>query len=229
MKFGRDHGPADPEVEAARASARQRRKIIFALVVVVLLVVGYFVGAAFLPRWWARQVGGWVHDSFTRGLLFGLAFGLIFTLIPLVVAGLAFVRRSNRVTSKLTTQGRAAILVVAVLLATPNLLTLGISTGSGAGAHAGSRILDDRAPFFQGASVIGAVAAVVIYLLAIWQYRAGRKVRTAKRSAKARRKAESELAADSAGHDSAGHGSSGRGTTLPDSPPAPPASTQGTP
>ena len=185
MRFGRDRGPVDPEVAAARQQARQRRKIILGLVVIILLVVGYFVGAAFLPRWWARRIGDLVHDSFTRGLLFGLAFGLAFTLIPLAVAATAFFRRLNN-------NARVAVVVLAVLLATPNLLTLGIATGSGGGAHAGSRILDDRAPFFQGASLIGAIVAAAIFALAIWQYRAGRRVRMAKRAAKARRKAGAE-------------------------------------
>ena len=122
----------------------------------VVVVVGYFVGAAFLPRWWARQIGGWTHDSFTRGLLYGLAFGIVFTLVPLAIAATAFYRRLNQ-------RVRAVIVLVAILFAIPNLLTLGISLGSGGGAHAGNRILDDRAPFFQGATLIGAIIAVVVF------------------------------------------------------------------
>ena len=58
--------------------------------------------------------------------------------------------------------------VVAVLLATPNLLTLGIVLGSGHGAHAGDRTLDVDAPGFRGASLGGAIAAVVAFVL--WEY-----------------------------------------------------------
>ena len=182
MRFGRERAPVDPAVVAAQEQARRRRKVIFAIVIVVLVIVGYFVGAAFLPRWWARTVSNWVQDSFTRGLLYGLAFGVVFTLVPLLVASAAFVRRFNN-------QARFVVLVLAVALATPNLLTLGISTGSGGGAHAASRKLDSDAPFFQGASLIGAIAAVVVFALAVWQYRATKRVRTAKKQAKARRKA----------------------------------------
>jgi MFS family permease len=181
MRFGRDRGPVDPEVEAARAQARQRRKIIVGLAIIVLLVVGYLIGAAFLPRWWARTVSNWVQDSFTKGTLYGLAIGLVFTLVPLAVAALAFIRRLNN-------KARAAILVLAVALAIPNLLTLGIAIGSGGGAHAASRKLDTDAPFFRGASLIGALVGLAIFLLSIWQYRAGRRVRQAKRAAKARQK-----------------------------------------
>jgi hypothetical protein len=183
MKFGRDKAPVDPQVVAAKQQARQRRKIVLSVIAVALVIVAYFIGAAFLPRWWARQVGDWVNDSFTRGWLYGIAFGVVFTLVPLVVLATAFFRRLNN-------KARAVIVVLAIILAVPNLLTLAISTGSGSGAHAGSRILDDRAPFFQGASLLGAIIAAVIFALSIWQYRANRRVRAAKRSAKARRQAE---------------------------------------
>src|ERR1700712_3342237 len=115
MNFGRDKAPVDPEVAAAKQQARQRRKIIFGLVAVVLVVVGYFIGAAFLPRWWARQVGDWVNDSFTRGWLYGIAFGLVFTLVPLAVLATMFFRKLNN-------KARAVIVVLAVILAVPNLL-----------------------------------------------------------------------------------------------------------
>ena len=48
----------------------------------------------------------------------------------------------------------------AVLLAIPNLLTLGIVLGVGNAAHAGDRILDVEAPAFRGASLAGALIAV---------------------------------------------------------------------
>jgi hypothetical protein len=46
-----------------------------------------------------------------------------------------------------------------VLLAAPNLLTLGIVLGNGNGAHAGDRILDVEAPAFRGATLAGALIA----------------------------------------------------------------------
>ena len=182
MRFRRDREPVDPQVAAAQRQVRNRRRVILIVIAVVVVVVGYFVGAAFLPRWWARQIGGWTQDSFTRGLLYGLGFGIVFTLVPLAIAATAFYRRLNQ-------RVRAVIVLVAIVFAIPNLLTLGISLGSGGGAHAGNRILDDRAPFFQGATLIGAIIAVVVFGLALWQARAQRTLRREKKLAKGRRAA----------------------------------------
>ena len=48
----------------------------------------------------------------------------------------------------------------AVLLAIPNLLTLGIVLGVGNAAHAGDRVLDVEAPAFRGATLAGVLIAV---------------------------------------------------------------------
>lgn len=189
---GRSTDPVDPAVTAAREQVRFRRRIILGVVAVVLLIVGYFVAAAFLPRWWARQVAGWVQDSFTRGLLYGLAFGLVFTLVPLLILASAFWRRLNQ-------RVRAGVILLAIVVSVPNLMTLGISTGTGSGAHAGGRIMDDRAPFFQGATLLGAILAVILFGLAWWQRRAGRRVRAAKRSSKEQRQAGTTGSAGSPG------------------------------
>lgn len=185
MRFRRQREPVDPQVAAAQARVRTRRRVILIVVAVIVVIVGYFVGAAFLPRWWAREIGGWTQDSFTRGLLYGLAFGLVFTLVPLAIAAAAFYRRLNQ-------RVRALLVLLAIVFAIPNLLTLGISLGSGGGAHAGNRILDDRAPFFQGATLIGAIVAVVLFGLAVWQARAQASLRRERRLAKARRSQAAE-------------------------------------
>jgi uncharacterized membrane protein YccC len=57
---------------------------------------------------------------------------------------------------------------VAILLALPNLLTLGIVLGSGKAAHAGERTLDVDAPGFRGATLGAVIAAVIAFLL--WEY-----------------------------------------------------------
>lgn len=184
MRTPFSHDPVDPEVAAAQAEVRKRRKITFGVIAALLLIVGYFILAAFLPRWWGRQVGRWCDDTFTKGLLYGLAFGLVCTFVPLIIASTVFYRRLNRPV-------RVVILALAVLIAAPNLLTLSIATGTGSGAHAGDRYMDIAAPFFRGGTLIGAIVAVILYLLTVWQYRAGRRVRTAKRAAKLNRSGRS--------------------------------------
>ena len=54
------------------------------------------------------------------------------------------------------------IVLGALILAAPNLMTLGIVLGNGKGAHAGQRTLDDQAPGFRGASLIGVLIALVL-------------------------------------------------------------------
>ena len=55
----------------------------------------------------------------------------------------------------------------AVLLATPNWLTLSVVAGNSKAAHAGERIMDVDAPGFRVATAIGAVSAAVIALVVV--------------------------------------------------------------
>ena len=52
------------------------------------------------------------------------------------------------------------LVIVAIVLAAPNLMTLGIVLGGGNAAHAGQRTLDVEAPDFRTSSLIGALVAV---------------------------------------------------------------------
>jgi hypothetical protein len=152
------------ETQDQRPDPNWSRRIVVALVVAGTLALVWLLGAAFLPRWWAQRIGDQVQGSITAGTLVGLFYGFVFTLLPLVVVWLT-VRIFD------SWKLRAAGLVVALLFAAPNLLTLGIVLGSGSGAHAGDRILDVEAPAFRGATLTGALIAgacvgVAWYLLA---------------------------------------------------------------
>ena len=62
------------------------------------------------------------------------------------------------------------LVAAAVVLAIPNLMTLGIVFGTRSAAHAGERILDVEGPGFRGGSLIGAVlgvafVGVIVYLV----------------------------------------------------------------
>ena len=138
--------PAEPQTDWAH-----RLKVWGGITVLVLL--GLLIGAAFIPRWWAQRVGDQANESFTGGIMLGLFYGFVFTILPvlLIIWGIRR-RRSGRMW--------LWILGGAMLLALPNLLTLGITLGPGSGAHAGDRTLDVEAPGFRGATLGGALLAV---------------------------------------------------------------------
>jgi uncharacterized integral membrane protein len=66
---------------------------------------------------------------------------------------------------------RVLWLLLALVLAAPNLMTLGVAVGSGGGAHAGQRTMDVRAPMFRGATLIGTLVGVVIFVVMVFMYR----------------------------------------------------------
>ena len=134
------------------ADVNWSRRVVVSLVLVgVVLLLGLIMSAT-IPRWWAQRIGDQVGGSITTGGFVGLFYGFVFTLLPLIV--LWFAIRFLR-----TWRKRAVAIGVAVLLAAPNLLTLGIVLGTGNAAHAGDRILDVEAPAFRGGTLAGAVLA----------------------------------------------------------------------
>ena len=127
----------------------------FGIALIVLLAA-----SAFLPRWWSHRIGSQADGSFTNGIGLGLFYGFAFTLLAVVllVIGLRRIR---------DWKGRLILLGVALLVASPNLITLGIVLGPGGAAHAGERTLDVDAPGFRTSSLLGAIVAVLL-VVAIW-------------------------------------------------------------
>jgi hypothetical protein len=124
---------------------------------VAALIGLYFILAAFIPRWWAQRVGDQVNGSMAAGIALGLFYGFAFTFLPAVLLLLALRRdRSWR--------ARAWLGAGAIVLAVPNLMTLGIVAGSGSASHAGERILDVEGPGFRAATLAGAIVAVAAAL-----------------------------------------------------------------
>lgn len=150
---------AQPERTAAKKPDRSKR-ILIGLVLAVVLVVLAFLGAAFMPRWWSHLVGRQIGGSMAVGVSLGLLYGFVFTLLPLLVGRWGFHRRRPW-------KVWAAFAVATVLVAAPNLLTLGIVIGRGAAAHAAERTLDVDAPGFRNSSLAGAIIAVLV-LAAAW-------------------------------------------------------------
>ena len=169
---------------AQRPPVDWNRRILWGAVGLALVIVLYLFSAAFLPRWWAQRVGDQVGQSFAGGVWWGLFYGVVFTLLPLVVARQALRRRWRW-------QTRIGIVIGALVLASPNLMTLGIVWGNGNAAHAGERILDVEAPAFRGATLFGAIggalaAGTVQYLVISRRHRGNelKKMRTDERAAR---------------------------------------------
>jgi hypothetical protein len=109
-----------------------KRVILFASLGAVLVIV-YFILAAFIPRWWAERIGGLCDGRFAQGITWGLFFGGLSTLVPLLLVLLAVLvwrKRGGRVIA-----GIADLL--ALLFALPNLMTLSVVFGGNSAAHAG--------------------------------------------------------------------------------------------
>ncbi|MFT4041571.1 MAG: hypothetical protein QM673_00260 [Gordonia sp. (in: high G+C Gram-positive bacteria)] len=145
------------------------RKAAIAVVAIIVAAIVYVILAAFLPRWWAGEIGRNVGGSFGRGIGTGLVLGFVCTFIPLLLIGFAVLTWT-----RLKHIPAYILAILGVVAAIPNLLTLSVVLGGGNGAHAGQRIFDVDAPAFRASTLWGAVvavgaAAVVGYL--IWRYR----------------------------------------------------------
>lgn len=171
--------PGDERPGRSETVRLWRRRVLVGGGGLIALIIVWFFAASFVPRWWAQRVGGLVDGSFSRGVLWGLFFGFVFTFIPLLIAGIA-IRRSFR------WKARVGVILAALVLAVPNLMTLGVVLGRGNGAHAGERILDVEGPAFRGATLGGALAGAafslgIVVVLAVMRRR-GRQLDTMRRN-----------------------------------------------
>ncbi|NUR31837.1 MAG: permease [Catenulispora sp.] len=156
--------PITPVAAPAPTPRDWLHRVLTGLVLVAALVAVYFAAAAFIPRWWANRIGHSVNGQLSTGALLGFCFGAVFTILPLGLLWITLRRyRSWKVL--------ALWLALAVLLAAPNLMTLGVTIGSGSGSHAGPRTMDVLAPMFRGATLIGALFAVVVFVALVIAFR----------------------------------------------------------
>lgn len=157
-----------------------RRTLIVIAGAGLLLVATFFFAVSVLPRWWAQRVGDQVDGSLTTGLILGVMYGFLCTIFPIAVLG--FVARFKR-------RSWIAWLVgsgLAVVLASPVLVTLGIVLGTGDAAHAGDRTLDVEAPWFRGGMLIGVLSAFAVSVWVWWEARSGSRARARAREAEQR-------------------------------------------
>ena len=144
------------------------------MVVVVIALAGgllaYLIGSAVIPRWWAQRIGHFVDGRLTVGSTLGVVLGFVFTFVPLAVlwAALRWPGGWRR---------WLACLLVAVVVAAPNLMTLGIVLGTGNASHAGERILDVDGPGFRAGTLVGAIIGVVAFAVLTYLVRSRRASR----------------------------------------------------
>jgi hypothetical protein len=174
------------------------RRLLAIVIALVVAVLGYFIAAAFIPRWWGQRVAHQVDSKFTLGVAWGLFYGGLFTFAAVLVALQA--RRQL-----FGWPVKIGLIVLALLLEIPNFMTLGIVLGTSRAAHAGERILDVEAPAFRSASlagvIIGALLALGVFILVSLVRTRGRQVKALQTEAKQRaldKKVDAEAATQAA-------------------------------
>ncbi|MBK7621222.1 MAG: permease [Kineosporiaceae bacterium] len=145
-------------------------RIVLVLVTVVLLALAGLLAVTWLPSWWAHRVGDVADGTMSSATFAGLTCGFVFTAIPLLLLRRVFARHGGLGL-------RMVWLMLAVVFAAPNLITLGIVLGNGNSAHAAERTFDVEAPGFRNATAIGAAVAVV-FVVMLWALLASRRRRS---------------------------------------------------
>lgn len=157
-----------------QATRPWRRHLVLGAVGLVLAVVAFLLITSVLPIWWAGVVGRQASGTMSSAIGWGVFYGFVFTFVPLLIASLAFARRWKSVGTRL------AFIIAGVLLAGPNLITLGITVGTGSAAHTADRTLDVQAPLFAQTVLIAAlgaaVLAAVVWVLSAIRQRAVREL-----------------------------------------------------
>jgi hypothetical protein len=172
-------GAVDGEGQVSGGGTDWKRRVITGAILLIVLVLGYFALAAYIPRWWSQRIGHAVNGQLSTGMLLGFCFGTVFTIVPL---GLLYwiMRRSMR------WKTRILWLALGLILAAPNLMTMGVAIGGGGGSHAGQRTMDVDAPMFRGATLVGVLFAVLVFVVMVIIYqRRGRAPRAPKTPAAA--------------------------------------------
>lgn len=172
-----DQAPPPPPPPPARTRPDWGRRLLLAAIALVVIVLTALAASAIVPRWWAQRIGDQVGGSMFAGFGLGLLYGLVFTALSLTVLWYTFHRRRPW-------KVWAAGLVLALVVALPNLMTLAIVLGTGNAAHAGERILDVEAPLFRGFSLVGALLAVAA--VGFWRYQRFSHVRTRRQNTRLR-------------------------------------------
>lgn len=145
-----------PEQAPEKDRGTLRTRLLTGVGVVALVIVVTFMAISVLPRWWSQRIGDQIDGDLTTGLFVGIVYGFLATFLPILVLYTVWKFKRTSIWAWVIGVG------LALVLAAPNLITLGIEVGSGSAAHAADRTLDVDAPWYVGGTVIGVVLAFVV-------------------------------------------------------------------
>ncbi|GAA3321222.1 MULTISPECIES: hypothetical protein [Paeniglutamicibacter] len=192
-----------PTVATRQAEPKPRwgLRIGLGIAAVALLAIVYLIVRLFLPVWWATNIGNQTQGSLSSGIILGLVYGFVFTFVPLLIIWQARYK-------KVSWPWKSVIVIVAILLAIPNLLTLSIYANSSSAAAKARSMIDISATYFPSWSIGGAAAALVLFvgIAAFWHlwHSRGKKLKAMKSDMKtqaALRDAESSAPTAESGRD----------------------------
>lgn len=180
--------------DVQKPKANWGMRITIAVVLVVVALIAYWILSTFLPIWWANTISQQVGGNVGGGILLGLIYGFVFTFLPLLVLWQARHK-------KISWAWKGILAIIAVLLSSPNLLTLGIMIGTTETAHNAQRIFGTQATWFPQWTMIGAIIAAALFVVVmIWSLmwsKRGRDIRKLKEEKKAAEHDRDELRANS--------------------------------
>lgn len=173
-------------------------RTIFTLVAVVIAGVALLIASATVPVAWANMISNQVAGKASASIPLGMFYGFMFSFIPVIVGWQAHYKNMNKWL-------RIGLLVLAALLALPNVLTLLVLNANTDAAVRARLNWLVNAEWFGIWSiwfmVIGVVSAVVVIVLThIWARRGReiRRIRAAEKIVKQKEAAEAKIAEEAA-------------------------------
>jgi hypothetical protein len=179
-----------PVPSNGKKAARQRPawlvRTIIGAVIAVVLVIAFWIASATVPVMWANTISQQVGRNLGAGIPLGMFYGFVFSFVPVVVGWQAHHKKLHKWV-------RISILVLAVLLTIPNLMTLAVLNGTSNAAVSARVIWSGGANWFGLWSsifmVLGVCAGIAVVVMArAWRRRgkAIREVKAAEKLVKAR-------------------------------------------
>jgi signal transduction histidine kinase len=186
----RPPGTAPAGTASAKTAPRKKKNwgaiILLSVILLGLAVALVFILSAVIPVQWAQFIGNTIHGRIATGSLYGFIAGLVLTWVSLTVAWQA--RR------RMSWTWRIVLIVLAIVISVPNLLTAAVAFGTSEAVHAAQRIIAVDATFFPTSTGWGAIAGAVLFVIgsigAIAYRSRGRKLKQLKQEQAAHRAAQ---------------------------------------